>query len=243
MNSVSYREYRDRFYRILDDLAARLDGGRVLAECDGRMPWPRRGVYFFLEPGELRGPGSGPDQRVVRVGTHAVSAGSGTTLWQRLKQHQGTGGPGESAGGNHRGSVFRDHVGMALIRSGRCADLLEAWATTAPTPEMRAAEMPLEQLVSEHLSRMRVLWVEADDAPGTASVRRYVEANSIALLSQAAFADPPSPSWLGRHAARDAIRTSGLWNVQYVGDSFDPALLDVLEDLAVHTGIAGPCAP
>jgi hypothetical protein len=29
--------------------------------------------------------------RVTRVGTHAVSAGSSTSLWDRLKQHYGTG--------------------------------------------------------------------------------------------------------------------------------------------------------
>jgi hypothetical protein len=106
----------------------------------------------------LREPGA-PEQRVVRVGTHAVSAGSKTTLWQRLKQHQGYGGDGSVAVGNHRGSVFRHHVGLALIRSGRGPDVAEAWMTTSPTPEMRASELPLEQLVSEYLASMRVLCV------------------------------------------------------------------------------------
>jgi hypothetical protein len=38
------------------------------------MSWPRRGVYFFFENGEMRSEtGTGP--RVVRVGTHAMRSG------------------------------------------------------------------------------------------------------------------------------------------------------------------------
>ena len=31
--------------------------------------------------------------------------------------------------------------------------------------------------------------------------------------------DPPSSTWLGRRSAREAIRTSGLWNVNHVRDA------------------------
>lgn len=231
---ASHREYREHFYAILDDLSVRLGGGRAFGPCDGRMSWPSRGVYFFFEPGEVRGP-SAAGQRVVRVGTHAVSAGSKTTLWQRLKQHQGYGGDAGVGVGNHRGSVFRHHVGLALIRSGRRTDVTEAWMTTSPTPEMRASELPLEQLVSEYLASMRVLWIEADDTPGPNSIRAYIEAHAIALLSEAATAEPASSGWLGHHAADEAIRRSGLWNVKHVGRSFDPAFLDVFQRLVAHT--------
>ncbi|WP_198133797.1 DUF6884 domain-containing protein [Anaeromyxobacter dehalogenans] len=191
-------------------------------------------MYFFFEPGEERRP-SAAGQRVVRVGTHAVSAGSKTTLWQRLKQHQGYGGDAGVGVGNHRGSVFRHHVGLALIRSGRSPDMAEAWMTTSPTPEMRASELPLEQLVSEYLASMRVLWIEADDTPGPNSMRAYIEAHAIALLSEAATAEPASSGWLGHHAADEAIRRSGLWNVKHVGRSFDPAFLDEFQRLVAHT--------
>ena len=43
-----------RFYDILDVLAERIGGPRILAECTGRMRWPERGVYFFQECGENR---------------------------------------------------------------------------------------------------------------------------------------------------------------------------------------------
>ena len=36
-----------RLYALLDKLEARIGGGRVLAECHGRLNWPVRGVYFF----------------------------------------------------------------------------------------------------------------------------------------------------------------------------------------------------
>jgi hypothetical protein len=231
---ASHREYREHFYAILDELSARLGGGRAFGSCDGRMSWPSRGVYFFFEPGEMRGPNAA-GQRVVRVGTHAVSAGSKTTLWQRLKQHQGYGGDAGVGVGNHRGSVFRHHVGLALIRSRRGPDVAEAWLTTSPTPEMRASELPLEQLVSEYLASMRVLWIEADDTPGPNSIRAYIEAHTIALLSDAATAEPASSGWLGHHAADEAIRRSRLWNVKHVGRSFDPAFLDVFQRMVAHT--------
>jgi hypothetical protein len=99
-----------RFYEILGSLENSLGGKRILADCDGRMVWPDRGVYFLFEPGETRSDsGSGP--RVVRVGTHALKAGSGTSLWQRLSQHREIAATG---GGNHRGSVFRLLVGNSI---------------------------------------------------------------------------------------------------------------------------------
>lgn len=77
----------DRFYVLLDRLRERLGGTRLLQACTGRTGWPERGQYFFFEAGETRADGRTP--RVVRVGTHALTATSRTTLWQRLSQHRG----------------------------------------------------------------------------------------------------------------------------------------------------------
>jgi len=77
-----------RFYEILAELEERVGGKKRLANCDGRMGWPKRGVYFFFEDGEERAD-SGMGLRVVRVGTHALKSNSGTTLWTRLYQHKG----------------------------------------------------------------------------------------------------------------------------------------------------------
>ena len=62
------------FYSLLDRLAQRVGGPRLLKDCHGRMSWPQRGVYFFFETGESRSwSGSGP--RITRVGTHALKSG------------------------------------------------------------------------------------------------------------------------------------------------------------------------
>jgi hypothetical protein len=100
-----------RLYRIFDKLEASSSGKRFLAHLAPSRSWPRRGVYFFIEPGEVRA-GSGDGPRLVRVGTHALGVGARSTLHQRLRQHAGK---SSGSGGNHRGSIFRLLVGEALI--------------------------------------------------------------------------------------------------------------------------------
>src|SRR5579872_6511727 len=99
----------NRFYTILDDLRQRVGGWRLLRDCSAHLGWPERGVYFFFEDGECREDGSTP--RVTRVGTHAITSTSKTTLWSRLHTHRGQ----MDGGGNHRGSIFRKRVGEALL--------------------------------------------------------------------------------------------------------------------------------
>lgn len=229
-----------RFYEILDELEIRVGGKRTLATADGRMNWPRRGVYFFFELGEERTT-SGTGLRVVRVGTHALEPGVKKTLWGRLKDHQGTFRGFCPGGGNHRGSVFRQHVGTALI--GRYPDrwpraVKERWEkdSSAPRP-VRERECPLEQAVSRHIRSMSFLPLNVDDPPGPESKRGYIERNAIALLSnyncQEEPIDPPSPDWLGHWAASERIRRSGLWNANHVSKDYDPGFLDVLQE---HVG-------
>ena len=69
-----------QFYELLAQLERKVGGARRLSECNGRMGWPQRGVYFFREAGENR-TDTGEDQRIVRVGTHALKASAGTKLW------------------------------------------------------------------------------------------------------------------------------------------------------------------
>jgi hypothetical protein len=98
-------------HSLLVSLAEHIGGARRLATCSGRLRWPRRGVYFFMEEGENRSD-SGNGLRTVRVGTHALKKDSGTKLWTRLSQHRGQEGTGR---GNHRGSIFRLLVGTSII--------------------------------------------------------------------------------------------------------------------------------
>ena len=181
-----------------------------------------------MEKGEVRTEtGDGP--RIVRVGTHALKAGSKTKLWTRLKQHKGI---TRSGGGNHRGSIFRKIVGAALIQK----EALECptWGKGGTAPrEIRKREQPLERKVSTMIGDMPFLWLAIEDEPGLDSLRGYIERNAIALLSNydKQPVDPPSPSWLGCLCGREKVRNSGLWNSNHVDQDYAPAFLDVLERL------------
>ena len=172
--------------------------------------------------------------RVFRVGTHAVSRGSKVTLWQRLAMHKGT-----LDGGSHHRSIFRAYVGSAMLaRGGFPPEIGETWGhgSSSGSDEARASERPLERAVSAYIGAMPFLVLAADDEPGPASVRGYIERNAIGLLSTAGLElDPPSSAWLGRDCPHPAVRSSGLWNVDHVGQAHDPAFLDRLERL-VETG-------
>lgn len=128
---MSRRADLDAFYTLLRQLERHVGGPRLLAECTGRMAWPQRGVYFFFENGEYREDGA--EQRVVLVGTHGLRAGGKSTLCGRLGQHRGT-GSGDRLGGNHRGSVFRLHVGQALLTRGLHPEAGDSWAAGSSAP-------------------------------------------------------------------------------------------------------------
>lgn len=222
----------DDFYVLIDDLRRRVGGERLLGDCHGRQDWPTRGVYFFFEPGETRASGS---PRVVRVGTHALKAGSKTSLWTRLSQHRGHVGGSRAGGGNHRGSVFRLHIGECLLgRDGDPLKLRDSWGR----PIASSADESLHELaVSSHIRAMPFLFVPVLDEAGPTSARATVEAGAIALLSARCNpgADPASSSWLGQWSTRAAIRQSGLWNVQHV----DGPPVDFLPILAAHVAAIG----
>ncbi|MBC7084042.1 MAG: hypothetical protein H5T95_11245 [Firmicutes bacterium] len=262
----------DRFYEVLARLQSKLGGCRCLGACGGRggdgWRWPLQGVYFFFEPGEMREDGRTP--RVVRVGTHAVSEGSKTTLWQRLSRHKGHERGKYAGGGNHRGSVFRLHVGAALLAAADCAaddtgdrarvravvgDPVRAWAReydrdylrevratwgkgSSADQRTRDLEHPLECQVSAYIRRMPFLWVAVPGPAGTSSPRSIIESNAVALLSNRHKPpiDPPSPNWLGLHAARAEIRESGLWNVNYVDQPYDPSFIELLDQFVAAMG-------
>ena len=217
----------DEFYLAMARLADRVGGPRRLAECTGQDAWPRCGVYYFFEDGEVRAGGSG---RVVRVGTHALTAVSSTTLWGRLRQHRGNLASRRPLGGNHRASVFRRHVGAALIRRRQQpGELLDSWLDRhRPGGERAGQEAEVELQVSHYLGAMPVLWIGVP----AASDRAYLERNSIALLScLTGCPDTPSPAWLGHDAVPAEIRGSGLWNVEHVREHYDSRFLGLLSRL------------
>lgn len=220
----------DRFYALMDELSTRVGGPRMLSDCTS-SGWPTHGVYFFFENGEVRLAGS---PRVVRVGTHALTATSATTLWQRLSTHRGPVGGSRPGGGNHRASIFRLHVGTALLARGDWpSDVQNSWRHQHADPTARQAENPLEYDVSQHIGDMPLLWLAVPDRAD----RGLIERNTIALLSRrSGGVDPASPHWLGLAADSEKVRTSALWNVNHVDDVYDPRYLDTLEELVRSVG-------
>jgi 5'-3' exonuclease len=215
----------EEFYEILTRLADHAGGHTLLAEADRRR-WPERGVYFFFESGENRF--FSAKARVVRVGTHAVSANSKATLWNRLRTHRGV----ADGGGNHRSSIFRSHVGAAILQRDSRLEEYPAWGDQSTgTADNKSLESELEKLVSATISQMRILCLEIRDSPGPRSDRAFIERNAIALLSKAGSRiDIPSDAWLGRSSIHPTVRKSGLWNVNYVDEpSWDPAFLEVFD--------------
>lgn len=234
-----------RFYDLIDRLALPQGGVRLLAECSASSGWPRRGVYLFFEPGELRR-SSGVGPRVVRVGTHAVSTGSRSLLWGRLRSHRGS----RNGGGSHRASIFRTLVGQALI--GREGPACPSWGVGSSTGDavrrlgqprgaIEAMEGPIERKVSAHLGRTSVLCLAVGGDPSPTSRRAWVERHLIGLLSAGVAVDPPSPGWLGTCSPVHCVRASGLWNQDHVGADYDTDVLDFLASLA-EGGAAPPLA-
>jgi len=228
---MNRRDDLDRFYRLLARLEETVGGKQQLRDCDGYMDWPDRGVYFFFATDEQR---ANTDQlRLTRVGTHAVSEGSGTTLWNRLRTHRGALSGTYEGGGNHRGSVFRERVGEALIERYDQHDVYPEWGDgSSAGRDLRLEEIDMERPVSDYLRQLPFLWVDVDDEPGPGSDRAYLERNAIALVSNYGkdSIDPRSNGWLGNDSPSQKIRESGLWNVNHVDESYDPAFLDRLAE-------------
>ena len=138
----------------------------------------------------------------VRVGTHALKNNSKSTLRGRIVQHRGTLDP---PGGNHRGSIFRLLIGLALARREPGLACPTWGVGSSAAREVTAGEAELEAAVSRTIARMEALLLPIEDAPGPASLRGFVERNAIALLSNydREAIDRPSSGWLGAWCPRE----------------------------------------
>lgn len=213
-----------RFYSLMQVLWLAQNGGRLFSKTNGRQSWPARGVYFIMEmPGGLN---RGSMPRIVRVGTHAVSKGSRTSIWNRLSTHRGT----EVGLGSHRSSIFRSHVGRALMNSDETIKPIDSWGVGQSAPRsVRDGEVELERAVSKAIGRLRVIWLDVPDEASPKSDRAYFERNSIGLLSRANLLSPPKDkNWLGRSSSDWRICVSGLWNLNHAFLKPDTDFLDRL---------------
>lgn len=225
-NFTTRVKHLDRFYKMLCTLRDGLGGMRTFKECNGSLEWPKRGVYFLFEANETRF-FSSSIQRIIRVGTHAVSAGSKSSLWQRLRTHRGT----EGGGGRHRSSIFRLHVGAAMIAKSNGKLNVPTWGLgQTANRNICADERLLEHKVTSYIGNLKILWLSVNDASSSRSDRAYIERNSIALLTgKNGPIDIPSENWLGNYSPKSLIKKSGLWNINYIEDLYDEQFLDIFD--------------
>ena len=150
-----------------------------------------KGVYFFFDPAEKINNGY---NRIIRVGSHGLSAGVKSNLKGRLRQHKGF----INGGGNRRVSVFRRHVGNAIIKKENF-------------DENQVRDEVLEKMISDYINSLplAVLLFEDD-----ADKRRIFEKNSIRILSNCS--ENFNKDWLGSFSIDEKISKSGLWNIQHV---------------------------
>lgn len=193
-----------------------------------QKPMPEQGVYFFFDP-EEETQFSSVLGRLVRIGTHGVSAGSKATLRDRLRTHLGT----ADGYGNHRSSVFRLHIGEAMIRRDGLRKRFPQWGSGQNSSALvRERERPLEKLVSSAISKLCVAVVEVSDRAMKTSARAVIETSAIALFTEDYQpVESPGSQWLGRHSAHELISKTGLWNLRDVGSKAD---LDIVKALCAR---------
>jgi len=229
-------------------VAASTGGWHQLSAFKPLPTFPRAGVYFFVEPGEYRS--GSRDSRITRVGTHRVREGSQQALWPRLRQHRGT---ADGTGGHRAGSIFRFHVGLAILaRDGAPAPWLASretrresiteWGRRLGAADASSSDQLYEQAISSFIGRTRFTYVAISDVSSKRSDRAFIERNAIGLLAVIGRrVDPPSPGWLGQYSPKAQVASTGLWNMDHVNAPYDSRFLEVFETYAGAT--CGVCTP
>lgn len=191
-----------------------------LPALSGKPPTglPSNGIYFWYEKGESR---RGEGLRVTRVGTHESSR----PLRYRIREHFGS---------NREGSVFREHMGAALMaRDGESAQDIREWGKGRNSERFHHEKFKqYERRVTEQTANGVYRVLKVDDM----RERLEFEEKLIALFSHCRHCRP-SPHWLGNWAVRPKIRESGLWNVEHVcaQNEFQARDLGRLEKLVQET--------
>lgn len=162
---------------------------------------PPDGIYAFFERSETVSMDCASYPRVTRIGTH-IKPGR---LPQRVQQHFGN---KRSLGGSKNASVFRKHLGGAILRRNNPNDhRIEGWITQGG-PSIREIEEEVSRILRMEFSFVCIPINEYED-------RKRLSRGLIALLSHLPVG-APSENWLGNFAAAKEIRSSGLWNVEHV---------------------------
>jgi len=201
------------------------DGPYRLGDVDGGLDWPSRGIYVFFTPDTTLSVDSVGDWYVSRIGTVGDCAGSKATLWERLRAHRGNERGTYAGGGNHRGSIFRKHVGRCLIERDGLHEEYPYWGVPhrdlpddIETTPLREQEHRLKTRISKYIRQLPFLVTDVPGEAGPDSERAVLEKNLIALMAHARRTNPElrKTEWLGAHSPHTEIAKAGLWNIDHV---------------------------
>lgn len=222
-------------YQLLGE-AARRNGLYSFSDFADVKVLPSQGLYVIFDPNE-NSVFSEELPRIVRIGTHGVALGSKSVLRTRLRAHFGQ----RDGSGNHRASIFRLHTGNAIIARDGLHLIYPDWGLgMSADASIRLAEAPLERLVSHEIGQLRFTFLEIPDPASPKSMRAVLERSFINFITADGIPlEIPSSSWLGRYSPVEAIRSSGLWNIQHVGARYDPRSLSRIKRYVRSPRLAG----
>jgi hypothetical protein len=165
----------------------------------------KNGIYILFEKGEKTKDGM---NRVVRVGINEKQ----DRFLNRINDH---------FTGNHRGSVFRKHIGRAILTKTNRGSYLPIWNLTNKQVALKrdtinwAKENEIEKEVSAFIEEYFTFSIVQINK----EVQRMdLEVKLISSLAFEAF-NLPSKNWLGHFHPDLKIQQSGLWNIQHLRDS------------------------
>jgi len=182
---------------------------------------PLNGIYFFYERGETWGHG-GSKPRIVRVGTaRDGNFRSRVAEHYLLKESKMNFGPNQPA--PHERSIFRKHLGMALLNKAH-DPYLSIWKVDL-TPRSARDELASRRdivkeksIEAEATRRLRAnfsfryITIEGEESRmGSKGLERVL----IGTLARCSSCEP-SETWLGKFSPKREIRESGLWLVQHL---------------------------
>ncbi len=182
---------------ILEQLYQTLDKLPLFDHSYDPKALPENGIYFFFEEGEKCQINGKVWNRIVRIGTHNAD----NRFRDRIRNHYK---------GNKNSSVFRTHVGSAIIQKNKISAIDVTDWMKHMTPTNKDIEKLID-IVFKNEFKFRCVSVP------TKKERLYLEEGVIALLSNSELKS--TPNWLGNYAAKQEIRNSYLWNIQHVNSS------------------------
>jgi len=231
-------------YREFENLSEKTGGPYYLDNYSSDWNWPTRGIYIFFTPDTNIEADPHSEWTVARIGTVGVANGSSNTLMNRMRQHRGNKKGKYAGGGNHRGSIFRLHVGNAIIHKNDLHNEYPHWGKSnsnvpddISTTEIREQEHPLEERVSEYIRSLPFLILNVPGEPGPKSDRARIEKQ---LLSTFGFYHRTKDylrddRWLGTFSPKPEVYKTGLWNINHVDGFCSPSVLHDVQQYLEQT--------